>query len=815
MDRPTTHQRPTSPIVEVLLLGLLPLSALAFGGVHTWPRIVLTTLVLLVGVHLVLRSRYVSRGRLVGLFCACLAVSALPLLPVPASVRAALMGPLAAPVQQVLDLAGETVRPLALDPWAGLLGWVEAVALVLLGCGVAGWGTRAGRVRRLLWVTVGAGAVVVVLMLLHMGLSMDSIYGTGVGSGHMDKFFGPFVNPNHGGIFAAAILPLALTRCVDGGLRERLIGVSVAVLLGLGVWLSGSRGAVVASGLGCAATIAAVGGRRIKIATGGTLAFVGVSVLAVGPKRALEWLSSLVAPGLIKMVDAGYVDLTTGRAELLTDTLQIIGAAPILGVGPGGFRPAFRMVRSGSSFTSSSHAHNEYLQLFAEHGGLVGVLALVALALILRIGLGGLASWSHRPDRRWLMSGWLGTAVALAVASSVDFPLRLLSHAILASLALGILVGLARPQRGGASIGIGARRGVWGVAALAGVGLIFVAHGTVGPWASGQASQSDGEAWVSAIGEGAERDAALDAAAGHFSKATVRGMGRKSFQWLAQVRVAQGQYAAAEAVLAAGTGVDPTMSWLWRDRARLAQRMGKGDLARTSWARMLAVDLPPTADPLDVMHEAFFGGEFEEPIEQARAILPERADRYRQAALVMDQLGLIEESESLFRHALSMEESRVFHYAAALKKWGRPQDAVMLLEVHRPGCNAKTLYATSLLAVRRYTEAAAAYVDALSGCGASSWELRQGICHARLLAGDPRGEGAVEELLEERPESHKLRRVWLWVLSRRGRPAHAVTHLQHLKDSGVIRPVERVALERSSEGLPFVLPHPDQPSNPR
>jgi hypothetical protein len=164
---------------------------------------------------------------------------------------------------------------------------------------------------------------------------------------------------------------------------------------------------------------------------------------------------------------------------------------------------------------------------------------------------------------------------------------------------------------------------------------------------------------------------------------------------------------------------------------------------------------------------------------------------------------------------LALEESRVFHYATALKKWGRPQDAVMLLEVHRTGCKAKSLYANSLLAVRRYSDAAPAYVEALSGCGASAWELRQGICHARLLAGDPRGEGSVEDLLKERPESHKLRRVWLWVLSRRGRPVQAVHHLQYLKDSGVIRPVERLALERSSEGLPFVLPHPDESSNPR
>ena len=84
MNRPTTHQRPTSPIVEVVLLCLLPVSALAFGGVHTWPRVALAALLLWIGVHLVTRSRYVSRSLLAGLIGVCLAISALPLVPVPA-----------------------------------------------------------------------------------------------------------------------------------------------------------------------------------------------------------------------------------------------------------------------------------------------------------------------------------------------------------------------------------------------------------------------------------------------------------------------------------------------------------------------------------------------------------------------------------------------------------------------------------------------------------------------------------------------------------------------------------------------------------
>jgi hypothetical protein len=113
-----------------------------------------------------------------------------------------------------------------------------------------------------------------------------------------------------------------------------------------------------------------------------------------------------------------------------------------------------------------------------------------------------------------------------------------------------------------------------------------------------------------------------------------------------------------------------------------------------------------------------------------------------------------------------------------------------------------------LLKIDRAEAAAKAFTRALSLCGAHAWNLRVGLAKSRLLSGDSRGEDVVEDLLRERPDSHGLRRVWLWVLSRRGRPVDGVRHLEHLKYSGVIQPVEEAALERARLGLPFNLPRP-------
>jgi tetratricopeptide (TPR) repeat protein len=809
MTPPTNQQfRLPLTVLEPLLFVLLPLAAALYGGVHLSSRIGLAFLAVFVGAGLALRSRYAT-GRTIGAVSAlALGIAALPLIPVNAAIRSALTGDLAAPVEATAVLVGRTLRPLALVPWQGLLGWAEAVALVLLGVGVAGWATRAGRSRRLMWVATATGVAVVALMVGHNVFDLQSIYGTGVGEGNREKFFAPFVNPNHAGIFLAAIAPLAVTRAIDGRTSEQWLGAICVVILGFGVWASGSRGAVVSLLVGLAAVIAAGGGRGARLGTGLVLGVAALCSALIGPRRVLEILSDWVAPSVTEMVDAGYVGLTTGRFALLDAGLTVLAEAPLTGVGPAGFAPALRMVRDDVAFNTATHAHNEYLQGVLEHGVLVSALVTIAAVATVRHGLSALTMWSNRRDRCWLLAGWMGTVAAVAVSSLVDFPLRLHSHAILMVMAMGSLVGLARPHRGGRRLSPVARRSLMGGSAVAVLALGAVLHGGLGPWASPVASQRDGEAWMKSLSDKSDRGTVLDSAASHFELAVFRGLDRKSFQWLARVRALQGRYAEADRVLAAGTSIDPTMPWLWRDRARLAQRTGDADLARRAWASVLARDLPATVDPMDVMHEAFFGGEFVTPIDQARAILPERADRHRQAARVMDQLGLTEEAETLFRRALAMEPEGVNHYAASLMRWGRPHDAVMLLEANLNSCVAHRHYAEGLLQLRRYADAADAFQAALAECGARSWALRMGLCQSRLLSGDSRGEDVVEDLLEERPDAHGLRRAWLWVLSRRGRTVDGSRHLGMLKDLGVIRPEERKALDRATEGLPFKIREP-------
>ena len=799
------ESRTPQPSTVVGLMLILPIAMLAFGAVHVPARAGLALLTAFVGGMLARRGRFQPHKGLQFSMWAALLVSALPLLPVGPEIRAFLLGDLASSVQAVHDLVGGVKRPLALDPFGAVLGLAEALSLLLLGLGVASWTTRAGRVRQLVWACLGAGVLLVVVMISHRVFNIGSVYGSGIPGALPEPFFAPFINANHGGAFCAALMPLALVRTQDGVVRDRLLGFVALGILTFGVWAAGSRGAVVGAGLGLSAALFAAGSRNVRIMVGCTLGFVALSVIAIGPEQALGLLSDLVNPGVSVSVEHGYTDLTTGRTLLLNDAAKIVKQVLWLGVGAGGFNEAYKIVRTDPSFNISSHAHNEPIQLLVEHGLIGFLLVMASLAMVVAVGIKAFRTWSDRPDRRWMIAGFMGCLTTLATVAMVDFPFRLGSHSVLAVLTMGSIVGLARPQRVGRSLSKTSRHGISFAMLAVLVLVVAVINGGGGIWGSGKQSRLDGQAWFEAVEKGADRGQGLDAAAKHFENAAGRDMNRRSFQWLARIRVAQGRYDDADAVLAAGIGVYPTMPWLWRDRARLAQRTGNADLARESWARMIALDLPSSVNPTDILHEALFGGEFDTPIDQARAILPERPDRHRQAARVMDEMGLEEEAEALFRHALAEEPGSVFSYATALVRWGRSADAVLILDKHHSGCASETLYARALLNVGQAERAAKAFSDALSHCGVRSWNLRSGLTHARLLAGDPRGAETIEHLLDERPNAHHLRRVWLQILSRKGRPGAAVPHLEHLRWAGVMRADEAAALERANAGLPFRL----------
>ncbi len=791
MSRVTTASTDASQHPHIAFAGmcaLFVLAVLCFGTVHVLPRSLLTVLCLGLGWRLWRVGRFAQSWEIAGaqlLTVGALAISALAFVPIGPGVRHALQPAISGFVEEMLALAGGGAHTLALDPWRGLIEWSVGAGLVAAAWGAAAWVGRAQRARALAWTMAGTGVLVVVIALAQRGMGATSIYGmTGIPGVVREPFFGPFVNPNHGGSLCAALVPVGLAVSATGNLRSRLLALLCVVVLLGGVVLAGSRGALVALAVGAAATLLGAGTKLIRSLVLVALFGVVAWTLAVGPAEVVDALGRLVAPEVSSMVDAGYVDLTTGRRALMDDVAVLAAGVWPLGVGPAGFDDAYQIAKTTPAFNISTQAHNELLQVVVEHGVLVALSWLAVGVLSIRVVVMGLRRSGDRSDRQWLIAGFSGACVALCTHALVDFPLRLGAHGLLMALAAGGAVGLARKKGRGRRASVAWKRLMGGLSLTALGALVLAAIGSFHP--------------IPGLGRAALLVEAGDVLGALQQQPTHRQAAQLWARDLARAGDADG----ALEVLGAASALYPTMPWLWRDQARLLHRRGEDAAAQRAWRRMLALDLPGRTNPMPYVREAMLGGSEPDLMAAAMAVLPERADRRRQGARIFQRLGMDAEAEDLYKQALSLDPKEVGPYAAALLRWGRASEVLVLLEGGPDGCGTRRLRGQALLDTGAYEPAIQAFQRAAAKCGRKDWAVQAGLGRARLLTGDTRGEELVERLLVDRPGAHSLRRVLITHLITRARPSEAAPHLQHLVQAGVANPREIEVLPRARKGLP-------------
>jgi O-antigen ligase len=188
-------------------------------------------------------------------------------------------------------------------------------------------------------VVIGAAAVVV---LIQAVLSPDVLglrFVTGrFGEGY--RLAGFIGDPNVFGAFAAAASPfvlLTITRTADR--RARWIAVGVAFLLLLALWLSFSRGAWLAMGIGTLGTLLIIDRRALLVAV--LLLATTFGAAQVMPRNLL-----LPTGGDSEAERPSLVDSTIDRAGavgeggdlrtlFMINAIPIIADHPLLGVGPG------------------------------------------------------------------------------------------------------------------------------------------------------------------------------------------------------------------------------------------------------------------------------------------------------------------------------------------------------------------------------------------------------------------------------------------------------------------------------------------------
>ncbi|MFL6216341.1 MAG: O-antigen ligase family protein [Blastocatellia bacterium] len=269
--------------------------------------------------------------------------------------------------------------------------------------------------------------------------------------------FGPFANHNHFAGFLELLIPipigLLLMRAVRAELRW-LYGFA-ALMMTLAVLASLSRGGMISLAaslafillLGLRARRYRDGHRprfsRLATAVARTVPVIAITLLIaagvfwIGADPIIERVSNQPASG-----NASFYD---SRGWVWRDTLQMIRANPITGVGLGAYGTAFSLYTASDGSLRVPQAHNDFLQIVADCGIIGGLLALWFLVRLGRAVAEGIKA--RDPLMAGMALGCGASAFALLVHSVFDFNLQVPSNALLFLLLATVAAQIAAAVR--------------------------------------------------------------------------------------------------------------------------------------------------------------------------------------------------------------------------------------------------------------------------------------------------------------------------------------------------------------------------------
>ncbi len=242
--------------------------------------------------------------------------------------------------------------------------------------------------------------------------------------------YGPYVNHNHYAGLMEMLLPfplvLAATRFTDG--TRRLVVAGVAALMAGSIFLSGSRGGMVAFVaqmlvLGVLLIRKREGGWKQPLMLGGFLAMVIVFLVWMGTNEVTHRLMSIHSEAR-EEIGGGT------RISIDRDCLRMFTKRPFLGWGLGTFPIVYPGFRSFYTTLFVNQAHNDYLQLLVETGLAGFSIAVWFLVLVFRRAAGKLKNWTETASGALTVAALLG-CVGILVHSFLDFNLQIPANAAL------------------------------------------------------------------------------------------------------------------------------------------------------------------------------------------------------------------------------------------------------------------------------------------------------------------------------------------------------------------------------------------------
>lgn len=335
---------------------------------------------------------------------------------------------------EVLDVigAGQTWRPLSLDPEATReAGYFLVVPIAMF---VATLHLDREQQVYLLFLVVAAALASALLVMLQ---AQDMMWLTLYDAPHATKGKGIFANKNHNAAFLVLAIPVAAmlvgkVRWFRSANMRRGATITLIAVLALAVLGCLSRAGVALLPVALLSCVPLLGGiamlrrRWIPLAVGGA----GLVVAAV-----LVAQSAIVRETLDRF-EGGQ----EGRYVFWPDVIASIRQFLPLGSGVGTFVPVFRMNESLNAvhLTYTNHAHSDFLEIALEAG--VPGLVLTA-AFLVWFGITAFSRLrAHRMDAGFapLWTATVGIALLLA-ASIVDYPLRTLLLACIFAVFAAVL----------------------------------------------------------------------------------------------------------------------------------------------------------------------------------------------------------------------------------------------------------------------------------------------------------------------------------------------------------------------------------------
>ena len=242
--------------------------------------------------------------------------------------------------------------------------------------------------------------------------------------------YGPYVNHNHYAGLMEMLTPfplvLAATSMTSG--NRKIAIAAIAALMGASIFLSGSRGGMLAFVvqmlvLGALLLRKREVGWQQPLMLGGFVVLVIIFLVWMGGNELTRRLISIHSEAREEIT--GGVRLTIDR-----DCLRMFLKRPFVGWGLGTFPTVYPQFRSFYTNFFVNEAHNDYLQLLVETG-LAGLsVALWFLILVFRKAAGRMKNWTETATGCLTVAALLG-CIGILVHSLLDFNLQIPANAAL------------------------------------------------------------------------------------------------------------------------------------------------------------------------------------------------------------------------------------------------------------------------------------------------------------------------------------------------------------------------------------------------